>query len=69
MVAAAFNSNEENNGKWKYTITNPIEIEVPRSLVSVVINWNIPTHTFLKKCKFSLFTKVNLAFLAMSNQF
>lgn len=55
MVAAAFNSNEENNGKWKYTITNPIEIEVPRSLVSVVINWNIPTHTFLKKYIFAGF--------------
>ncbi|XP_057318085.1 protein-serine O-palmitoleoyltransferase porcupine [Microplitis mediator] len=30
------------------TITRPIDIELPRSLVQVVISWNIPMHTWLK---------------------
>ncbi|XP_034935866.1 protein-serine O-palmitoleoyltransferase porcupine [Chelonus insularis] len=30
------------------TITRPIDIEMPRSLVQVVISWNVPMHTWLK---------------------
>ncbi|XP_033219815.1 protein-serine O-palmitoleoyltransferase porcupine [Belonocnema kinseyi] len=30
------------------TITKPMEIEFPRSLVQVVISWNIPMHSWLK---------------------
>lgn len=33
-------------------ITKPFEIEVPRSLVQVVVSWNIPMHNWLKTCKF-----------------
>ncbi|KAJ8683177.1 hypothetical protein QAD02_018969 [Eretmocerus hayati] len=29
-------------------VTKPLEIEVPRSLVQVVISWNIPMHNWLK---------------------
>ncbi|XP_058805464.1 protein-serine O-palmitoleoyltransferase porcupine [Phymastichus coffea] len=29
-------------------ITKPLEIEVPRSLVQVVVSWNIPMHNWLK---------------------
>jgi porcupine-like protein len=31
------------------------KIELPRSLVHVVTNWNIPMHNWLKKCKNNLF--------------
>lgn len=37
------------------TVTRPFQIELPRSLVEVVINWNIPMHTWLKTCKLSRF--------------
>lgn len=33
------------------SITKPLEIEVPRSLVQVVVNWNMPMHNWLKTCK------------------
>lgn len=32
------------------TIVRPIDIELPRSLVQVVVSWNIPMHTWLKLC-------------------
>jgi porcupine-like protein len=35
-------------------ITKPLEIEVPRSLVQVVISWNIPMHNWLKICKLNI---------------
>lgn len=33
-------------------VTRPEFIEIPRSLVEVVIYWNIPMHHWLKTCKF-----------------
>lgn len=30
---------------------NPYNIEIPRSLVTVVTNWNFPMHYWLKTCK------------------
>ena len=32
-------------------ITQPHDIEVPRSLLDVVVSWNIPMHKWLKTCK------------------
>lgn len=32
------------------SIVKPLEIELPRSLVQVVVYWNIPMHFWLKKC-------------------
>lgn len=32
-------------------ITNPAKIEFPRSLVEVVVFWNVPMHAWLKSCK------------------
>lgn len=29
-------------------VTNPMKIEIPRSLVEVVINWNISMHRWLR---------------------
>jgi porcupine-like protein len=33
-------------------VTQPHNIEVPRSLVEVVVSWNIPMHAWLKKYVF-----------------
>ena len=48
-VAAGFGST--NTGHWEIFITEPLNIEVPRSLSEVVVSWNIPMHKWLKKCK------------------
>ncbi|XP_076338388.1 protein-serine O-palmitoleoyltransferase por isoform X2 [Tachypleus tridentatus] len=34
--------------EWDFTVSKPKYIEVPRSLVEVVVNWNIPMHLWLK---------------------
>lgn len=41
---------------WNFqvTITKPRKIEWPRSLVDVVVAWNIPMHRWLKKRKLSI---------------
>ena len=38
-------------GKWGVPVTEPHNIEVPRSLSEVVVSWNIPMHKWLKRCK------------------
>lgn len=44
------------NSEWLgYQITRPFDIELPRSLVPVVISWNIPIHLWIKTCKFIIF--------------
>jgi len=42
------------NGKeeWGLEVSEPHNIEVPRSLVQVVISWNLPMHAWLKKYVF-----------------
>lgn len=35
----------------EFNVVNPLAVELPRSLGSVVTNWNLPMHVFLKKCK------------------
>lgn len=35
-----------------YQITRPFDIELPRSLVPVVVSWNIPIHFWIKCCKY-----------------
>lgn len=37
-----------------FHITRPFDIEFPRSLVPVVVSWNIPMHLWLKNCKFDI---------------
>ena len=38
--------------QWQVQVTQPHNIEVPRSLVEVVVSWNIPMHAWLKKYVF-----------------
>ena len=35
---------------WSYQVVEPHNIEVPRSLLDVVVSWNKPMHRWLKKC-------------------
>jgi len=37
------------------TIVKPLYIEFPRSLVQVVVYWNIPMHYWLKTCMYKIF--------------
>ncbi|XP_058443243.1 protein-serine O-palmitoleoyltransferase porcupine [Malaya genurostris] len=37
-----------------YIVTSPWNIELPRSLVHVVVAWNVPTHEFLKQYVFRI---------------
>ena len=41
----------------KFDVSRPQHIELPRSLVEVVVHWNIPMHVFLKNCKCFEFLK------------
>jgi len=40
------------NTLWQLQVTQPHNIEVPRSLVEVVVSWNLPMHAWLKKYVF-----------------
>lgn len=35
----------------EFHVVRPLRIELPRSLGTVVTNWNLPMHVFLKNCK------------------
>ena len=35
----------------EFSVAKPLHIELPRSLVEVVTNWNLPMHYWLKNCK------------------
>ena len=48
-LAAGIDSSPTRN--WAVTVTRPWNVELPRSLVEVVINWNIPMHAWLKNCE------------------
>jgi len=37
---------------WQVQVTQPHNIEIPRSLVEVVVSWNLPMHSWLKKYVF-----------------
>lgn len=36
---------------WVVDVTKPHLIEIPRSLVQVVVYWNMPMHYWLKTCE------------------
>jgi len=49
---------------WVMTVTRPWNVELPRSLVEVVINWNLPMHAWLKNYVFRV-AKPHGAFFAL----
>eukprot|EP00794_Sanderia_malayensis_P007254 gene7254-8062_t len=42
---------------WSRPVSNPMEVEIPRSLVEVVTNWNLPMHYWLKNYVFKSYYK------------
>lgn len=48
-LGATFVSDEV---RWDLHVSKPLQIELPRSLVEVVTNWNIPMHNWLKNYVF-----------------
>lgn len=52
-IAAGFGGHVVGNQLlWHYSVTQPHNIEVPRSLVEVVVSWNLPMHRWLKQYVF-----------------
>ena len=54
LTALAAGIDTSTTERWTVTVTRPWHIELPRSLVEVVIHWNVPMHTWLKTCKLYL---------------
>ncbi|XP_055381048.1 protein-serine O-palmitoleoyltransferase porcupine [Condylostylus longicornis] len=59
MTAAGFvnpisNRNYEISPIFGYIVTKPWTIELPKSLVQIVVNWNIPMHRWLKTYVFKV---------------
>ncbi|XP_058829327.1 protein-serine O-palmitoleoyltransferase porcupine isoform X1 [Topomyia yanbarensis] len=63
MVSAGYISNENSNQKsnaakhvrfFGYIVILPWDVEFPRSLVHVVVAWNVPMHCFLKQYVFRI---------------
>ncbi|RDD44615.1 Protein-serine O-palmitoleoyltransferase porcupine [Trichoplax sp. H2] len=56
LASGYFNEPHEDNESldWQHEVVKPSRIELPRSLVEVVIYWNMPIHWMLKKCKITL---------------
>lgn len=44
-------------------VARPSHIEMPRSLVEVVVYWNMPMHYWLKTCKFDKFLSLESLYL------
>lgn len=45
--------------KSEISVTRPLVIEFPQSMLHVVVHWNTPMHNWLKKCKPSFLIYVN----------
>ena len=55
---ASNSKNGKDEHSWSLTVTQPLHMEIPRSLQEVAKAWNIPMHQWLKKCKCCLFNVV-----------
>lgn len=45
---------DQSDGGWSVRVTDPAQIELPRSLVQVVVFWNLPMHQWLKTYVFKV---------------
>ncbi|XP_077284124.1 protein-serine O-palmitoleoyltransferase por [Arctopsyche grandis] len=52
MISGCFG--DQTDSSWSVAVTDPYHIEIPRSLVQVVIYWNIPMHQWLKMYVFKV---------------
>ncbi|XP_072026412.1 protein-serine O-palmitoleoyltransferase porcupine-like [Amphiura filiformis] len=51
-LGATGNVEEGDKVKWSFAVAKPLNVELPRSLVEVVTNWNLPMHSWLKNYVF-----------------
>ncbi|XP_071499067.1 protein-serine O-palmitoleoyltransferase porcupine-like [Diadema antillarum] len=73
-VLAGYGAVSQSDGsvKWEFSVAKPWHIELPRSLVDVVTNWNIPMHYWLKNYVFKTsahlgkFAAILLTYIASS---
>ncbi|XP_051914089.1 protein-serine O-palmitoleoyltransferase porcupine-like [Hippocampus zosterae] len=70
ILAGAGFTEEKDNIKWDLTVSKPLNIEFPRSMVEVVTSWNLPmsrflhTYVFQSALKFGTFSAVMLTYAA-----
>eukprot|EP00066_Takifugu_rubripes_P011771 XP_011601037.1 PREDICTED: protein-cysteine N-palmitoyltransferase porcupine [Takifugu rubripes] len=69
-LAGAGFSEEKENLKWDLTVSKPLSVEFPRSMVEVVTSWNVPmssflhTYVFKSAVKFGTFAAVMVTYTA-----
>lgn len=73
-MAGLATTRQRQNRLLGFSITRPWLIELPRSLVDVVVSWNLSMHYWLKTCKFHLesipnwFTRNKIFFFIFDSQ-
>uniref|UniRef100_A0AAQ4Q263 Porcupine O-acyltransferase n=1 Tax=Gasterosteus aculeatus aculeatus TaxID=481459 RepID=A0AAQ4Q263_GASAC len=69
-LAGAGFTEEKENLKWDMTVSQPLNIELPRSMVEVVTSWNLPmsrflhTYVFKSALKFGTFSAIMVTYTA-----
>uniref|UniRef100_A0A3Q4GQ66 Porcupine O-acyltransferase n=1 Tax=Neolamprologus brichardi TaxID=32507 RepID=A0A3Q4GQ66_NEOBR len=69
-LAGAGFTEEKDNLKWDMTVSKPLNIEFPRSMVEVVTSWNLPmsrflhTYVFKSALKFGTFSAIMVTYTA-----
>ncbi|MED6284961.1 hypothetical protein CHARACLAT_024204, partial [Characodon lateralis] len=69
-LAGAGFTEEKENLKWDLSVSKPLNIEFPRSMVEVVTSWNLPMSRFLHSyvfkstLKFGTFTAIMVTYIA-----
>ncbi|XP_037334470.2 protein-serine O-palmitoleoyltransferase porcupine-like isoform X1 [Pungitius pungitius] len=69
-LAGAGFTEEKDNLKWDMTVSQPLNIEFPRSMVEVVTSWNLPmsrflhTYVFKSALKFGTFSAIMVTYTA-----
>uniref|UniRef100_A0A672JI06 Porcupine O-acyltransferase n=1 Tax=Salarias fasciatus TaxID=181472 RepID=A0A672JI06_SALFA len=69
-LAGAGFTEEKDNLKWDLSVSKPLSIELPRSMVEVVTSWNLPmsrflhTYVFKSALKFGTFSAVMVTYTA-----
>ncbi|KAG9335301.1 hypothetical protein JZ751_005405 [Albula glossodonta] len=69
-LAGAGFTEEKDNLKWDMTVARPLNVELPRSMVEVVISWNLPmsrwlnTYVFKSALKLGTFPAILVTYTA-----
>ncbi|XP_063064833.1 porcupine O-acyltransferase like [Engraulis encrasicolus] len=69
LAGAGFTDNKD-NVKWDMTVANPVNVELPRSMVEVVSSWNVPmsrwlnTYVFKSALKLGTFPAILVTYTA-----